>query len=187
MYKTNNQSKVNPLLFFGIILVLFLIFTDKLKNLFAGLTNAGLTATDGLKDAANNVLSVSDMESKRQVESVFQPKNFTPKNSDKIDAETAYSIVNDNEFSFSQKLSQTKAAELNRLLMTKKAVNLAGILHAYGSRYAINRQHRALGFIWDNTKGTLIEHITRYFPDNLAKQKAELLKRLEHASKSFLN
>ncbi|MCC6288107.1 MAG: hypothetical protein IT249_09485, partial [Chitinophagaceae bacterium] len=45
--------------------------------------------------------------------------------------------------------------------------NLKAIFSAYGVRAATNRQNALGGFLWDNTKGNLFDHIAWYMDETL--------------------
>ncbi|MEO8933123.1 MAG: hypothetical protein ABI295_02360 [Xanthomarina sp.] len=89
---------------------------------------------------------------------------------------------------FSSSISYNLQTQIFNLLTNISPSDLAAVHVSYGVRKLNNRQSTLLGFIWDDTNGTLRDHVNRYFSGDARgnKQKKPLLLLIDTALKTYI-
>lgn len=172
-----------------------------LENIATGITNTIGTLTGGLvdnvgkaveksKDVIGDIGVTTDYEKQRQNrEQNFAKPKVTPNSYQRELAEYAYQCIDHapaffGATMFYSDMNDTEEKKLYNKLINQSNLDLAGCYVAYNTRYANHRLSKLLGMIWDNTEGTLLEHINRYM-DN-AKYRDPLAKKLHNAINTHL-
>ncbi|MFT3945941.1 MAG: hypothetical protein QM763_03115 [Agriterribacter sp.] len=142
-----------------------------------------LGAFGGLLGIEESGASLSSEQSESVVNSLsgeLTAKGVTVTNEHKLVANQLFNLINEahlNPFSsrfYSQSLYTDTQLQVVAILLDYYSfmdgtypANLKAIMSAYGVRVANNRQNLLLGFIWDNTKGNLYDHLAWYLDDSL--------------------
>ncbi|MGN6437532.1 MAG: hypothetical protein ACTHMM_13410 [Agriterribacter sp.] len=143
----------------------------------------------GLLGALGGVLGVEESGSSQSIEGSesavdrmskdLAAKGVTVKNEHQLVANQLFALINEahvNPLSvrfWSQNLYIRTQYEVCSILLDYFNAtdgfngNLKAIMVAYGVRNANNRQNALLGFVWDNAKGNLYDHIAWYMDDVL--------------------
>lgn len=147
----------------------------------SGLVTRVLGATKSGDDQKNdsNVKLITDMKT------AAASKGLTPSAVHVSKAVQIYELINSINSIFTSGLSEETAAKILEIIKVNRYISdRACIIIAYGVRRPENRQHPLLGFIWDETNGTLRDHVARYFPDG--KTKVDTLHYLDGAINAYL-
>lgn len=168
----------NPLNFLGPVLLVLIgvvgFYTIKRRGLL-GLAG-DLIGVDQSGASAGVETSESVLKS---IEDKMKSLGISVRDQHKMVANELFSLFNEkhlNPLSFrfwSQNLyvdtQQRIVAKLLDYWSSNNAAHpdLKAIAVAYGVRVANNRQNALLGFLWDNTKGSLYDHMSWYMDDSL--------------------
>lgn len=147
----------------------------------SGLVTKVLGATKSGDDQKNDVNKqlITDMKTKAA------SKGLTPSPLHVSKSNQIYELINSINSIFTSELSEEIAQKILEIIKVNRYISdRACIIIAYGVRRPENRQHPLLGFIWDETNGTLRDHVSRYFPDG--KTKVETLRYLDGAINAYM-
>ncbi|OJY90619.1 MAG: hypothetical protein BGP13_19535 [Sphingobacteriales bacterium 40-81] len=181
MKRSIKKKQVKSLLFsllpFGLIVLAAVFVFNYVKR--RGL----LGALGGLIGIEQSGASLSAEQSENVVNSLsgeLASKGVPVTNEHKLTANQLFNLINEahlNPFSsrfYSQTLYTDTQQQVVAILLdyydlgtNNYPSNLKAIMAAYGVRVANNRQNVLLGFLWDNTKGNLYDHIAWYIDEKL--------------------